>query len=119
MCGYAVPAEPGSLAGSGAVAELQELLRKRSLIERELRLLRLRLAELREARKVLESGRPRKVFRGVGGLLIEVSVEEALKYVKDEEEVLEVRVSSLERELKEVSAKVAELESRLGLSRRF
>ncbi len=119
MCGYAVPADSSRPAGFGAVAELQELLRKRSLIERELRLLKLRLAELREARRVLESGKPRKVFREVGGLLVEVSVEEALKYVRDKEEVLEVRVASLERELKEVSAKVSGLESRLGLSRRF
>ncbi len=103
------------MAAQADVARLQELIREYSLVRQEITAVRARLAELREARRVLEKASPKTVFRSIGGLLIEVPPEEARRYVEDEIEVLELRLRKLEEQEKKLLEAITELEKKLGL----
>jgi chaperonin cofactor prefoldin len=103
-------AEPRAL-----VARLEQLLREYGLVRSELSAVRARIAELREARRLLEERRPRTVFREVGGLMVEVGLEEALRYIGEELEVLELRLKRLEEQEKSLARTIREIEEKLGL----
>lgn len=96
-------------------AELQKLRYVYATLERELIALKSRLAEVSEAKRVLSKGVARKCFRFLGGLLIEVSEEEARKYLEEEEETLKIRIEAAERRRKEILEKIRELERSLGM----
>jgi len=96
-------------------AELQRLKYVYVTLERELIALKSRLAEVSEAKRVLSKGVARKCFRFLGGLLIEVSEEEARKYLEEEEEALKLRIDATEKRRKEVLEKIRELERSLGI----
>ncbi len=104
-----------ALAAQAEIARLQELLREYSAVRTELNTVRARIAELREAKRILEEKKPRTVFREVGGLLVETSLEEALRYVSDELEVLELRQKKLEEQEKRLLEAIRQLEEKLGL----
>ncbi len=103
------------MAAQADVARLQELLREYSAVRTELNTVRARIAELREAKRILEEKKPRTVFREVGGLLVETSLEEALRYVSDELEVLELRQRKLEEQERRLLEAIKQLEEKLGL----
>lgn len=103
------------MAAQADVARLQELLREYSAVRTELNAVRARIAELREAKRILEEKKPRTVFREVGGLLVEASLEEALRYVSDELEVLELRQKKLEEQERRLLEAIKQLEEKLGL----
>jgi len=94
-------------------AELQKLRYVHTTLERELVTLKSRLAEVSEARRVLSAGIARRCFRFLGGLLIEVSKEEAMKYLEEEEEALKIRIDTLEKERTKTLEKIRELERNL------
>ncbi|BEP16707.1 hypothetical protein PYJP_00590 [Pyrofollis japonicus] len=97
------------------VAGLLELLQQLNSVRREIVLLRSRIHELREAKKILENREPRQVFREIGGLVIEVSLEDAMRYIDDELELLELRLKKLEEEEKKLSQQIRELEKALSI----
>lgn len=96
-------------------AELQRLKYVHTTLERELIALKSRLAEVSEARRVLSAGIARRCFRFLGGLLIEVSKEEAMKYLEEEEETLRIRINTLEKERTKTLRKIRELERSLKI----
>lgn len=113
-------ASPGnaSVARTDAVraaAELQRLKYVYATLEKELIALKSRLAEVSEARRVLSKAVARRCFRFLGGLLIEVSEEEARKYLEEEEEALRLRINTLEEKREEVLGKIRELERSLRM----
>ena len=97
--------------------EAQRLMEELRVVEAALREAEARLGELREARKLLEKyGRGRSVYRSVGGLMVEVPYEDALKMVEEEAELLEARVSSLKRQREELQARLRSLLREMGLA---
>ncbi len=97
------------------IAKLQQLLYEYNMVRNEIVALRSRIAELRSAKKVLEEKKPRTVFRSIGGLLVETSLEDAMRYIEDELEVAELRLKRLEEQEKRLVEAIKELEKRLGL----
>jgi len=81
-----------------AVAKLQKLYMRYDQVVSQLLTLQARLRELREAKKYLEKGVGRRVYREVAELVIEVTEEEARKYVEEEEELVRLRIRKLEEE---------------------
>jgi len=107
---------PSNAVGvADALAELQKVRYLYLVTEKELRVLKVKLAEVGEARRVLSKGVHRRIYRALGNLLIEVSEEEARKYLEEEEEVLKLRVNALEKRRRELLSKIAELEKGLGI----
>ena len=105
------------MSSSVSVEKLVEALRSLEALRREIIALRSRLAEIREARKILEEKKPGTIFREIGGLVIEVTLDDALSYLRDEEELLETRLTRLEAEEKKLREEIARLEKELGLRR--
>ena len=97
------------------IAKLQQLLYEYNTVRNEIVALRARIAELRSAKKVLEEKKPRTVFRSIGGLMVETSLEDALRYIEDELEVAELRLRRLEEQERRLVEAIKELEKRLGL----
>ena len=81
-----------------AVAKLQKLHMRYDQVVSQLLTLQARLRELREARKYLEKGVARRVYREVAELVIEVTEDEARKYLEEEEELVRLRIRKLEEE---------------------
>jgi len=105
------------LSSTVGVEKLVEALRSLEALRREIVALRSRLAEIREARKILEKKKPSTVFREIGRLVIEVTLDDAMSYLRDEEELLETRLARLEAEEKRLREEIARLEKELGLRR--
>ena len=97
-----------------ATIRLQELYYKYNRVVSELTVLRSRLSEIAEAKKVLEKRIERKIYREIGGLIIEVSREEALEYLNEEEEVVRVRLKKLEAEQRKLLEEIRRLEKIIG-----
>jgi len=97
------------------IARLQQLIHEYQLIRNELAALRARIAELRSAKRILEEKRPRTVFRSIGPMLIEVTLEDALRYLEDELEIAELRLKKLEEQEKKLTEAIRELEKKLGI----
>lgn len=105
------------MTSSVSVEKLVEALRSLEALRSEMVALRSRLAEVREARRILEEKKPGTIFREIGGLVIEVTLDDALSYLRDEEELLETRLAGLEAEEKRLREEIARLEKELGLRR--
>lgn len=92
----------------------REILRQLELRRRldEVRRLRLSLEktlnEISMARKILSegNGRDRRVYRKVGPLIVQVSVQEALEYLEDVEVGIKAQLSSLREEERELSMEI-------------
>ena len=79
--------------------------------------LRSRLVELEEAKRVLEEGKPRRVYRIFGErVMVELSLEEARRFVEEEVEALKLQLKRLEEERERLSKELRELEKKLGLA---
>ncbi len=97
-----------------AVLRLQELYYKYNQLVNELLILRSKLSEIREAKRILSNRVDRRIYREIGRLVIEVSREEALKYLEDEEEVTMIRIEKLEGERKKLLEEIRRLEKIIG-----
>ena len=97
-----------------AVLRLQELYYKYNQVTSELLALKSRLSEINEAKRVLEKNIDRRIYREIGRLIIEVSREEALRYLDEEEEVTRIRIEKLEGERKKLLDEIRRLEKIIG-----
>ncbi len=97
-----------------AVLRLQELYYKYNRVTSELLALKTRLSEINEAKRVLEKNIDRRIYREIGRLIIEVSREEALRYLDEEEELVRVRIEKLEGERKKLLDEIKRLEKIIG-----
>ncbi len=91
--------------------EIQRQLELRRKLD-EVRRLRLSLEktlnEISMARKLLSevNERDRRVYRKVGPLIVQVSVQEALEYLEDVEVGIRAQLSSLREEERELSTEI-------------
>ncbi len=97
-----------------AVIRLQELYYKYNQIASELMALRSKLSEIAEAKRILEKGVERRIYREIGRLVIEVSREEALEHLNEEEEVARIKLEKLEAEKKKLLEEIRRLEKLIG-----
>ncbi len=95
------------------VVRLQELYYKYNKLTSELLALKSKLSEMSEAKRILEKNIERKIYRELGGLVIEVTKEEALQYLSEEEELTRIRIEKLEVEQKKLLEEIRELERKL------
>ncbi len=98
--------------------KIYELRMTLSRLEETISRLRSRLYELEEAKRLLEEkgASAHRVYRMFGDrIMIEVSVEEARRFLEDEIEALRIQIERLEREYKEKLRELQELERRLRL----
>jgi chaperonin cofactor prefoldin len=98
------------------IAKLQQLLYEYNAVRNEIVALRARIAELRTAKRILEEKKPRSVFRSVGGLMIEIGLDDAMRYIDDELEVAELKLKRLEEQEKKLVEAIRELEKKIGLA---
>ncbi len=83
--------------------EKEELLKKLaeySGLRRELTLLLSEKTELEEARKLIEKSSPRRIYRFLGPLAVEITREEAEKYINERLELIEIRIKKIEERMK-------------------
>ncbi len=78
--------------------ELQQL--KKQLIE-----LNNEKQELLIAEDLLKKNKNRKIYRTIGDMLIEVTLEEAIKYIKERIEVIELLIKKISNEIKNLEEK--------------
>ena len=97
------------------VVKLQHLYYELRKVNEELIVLRSRLAELREAKRLLKEVNPSRIFREVGGLIIEVDLASAIRYVEEEAEIIELRINQLEKKRRELAEEIKRLESEIKL----
>ncbi len=95
------------------VVRLQELYYKYNKLTSELLALKSKLSEMSEAKRILEKNIERKIYRELGGLVIEVTKEEALQYLSEEEELTRIRIEKIEVEQKKLLEEIRELERKL------
>ncbi len=95
------------------VVRLQELYYKYNKLTSELLALKSKLSEMSEAKRILEKNIERRIYRELGGLIVEVTREEALQYLNEEEELTRIRIEKLEVEQKKLLEKIRELERKL------
>ncbi len=101
---------------SADITKLQQLLYEYQAVRNEIVALRSRIAELRNAKRILEEKKPRTVFRSIGPMLVEIGLEEALRYIEDELEIAELRLKKLEEQERKLAATIKELEKKLGIA---
>jgi chaperonin cofactor prefoldin len=78
--------------------------------------LRTRLAELEEAKRLLESSMSRRVYRMFGDrIMVELSLDEARRYIEDEMESIGLQLKRLEEEREKLVKELRELERKLKL----
>jgi chaperonin cofactor prefoldin len=98
------------------LARLQQLLYEYNTVRNEIVALRARMAELRNAKRILEEKKPKTVFRSIGPLMIETGLEDAKRYIEDELEITELRLKKLEEQEKRLLEAIRELERKLGIA---
>ncbi len=96
------------------VVRLQELYYKYNKLTSELLALKSRLSEMSEAKRILEKNIERRIYRELGGLIVEVTKEEALHYLSEEEELIRIRIEKLEAEQKKLLEEIRRLEKIIG-----
>lgn len=77
-------------------------------LRKQLLLLLNEKAELDEAEKILGTAKPRRIYRHVGPLIIEVDKEEALKYIEDRREIVELEIEKIKKEISKIYKEVKE-----------
>ncbi len=95
------------------VVRLQELYYKYNRLASELLALKSKLSEMSEAKRILEKNIERRIYRELGGLIVEVTRDEALQYLSEEEELTRIRIEKLEAEQKKLLEEIRELERKL------
>ncbi len=75
--------------------ELQQL--KKQLIE-----LNNEKQELLIAEDLLKKNKNRKIYRTIGNMLIEVTLDEAIKYIRERIEVIELLIKKISNEIKKI-----------------
>jgi len=101
---------------STELAKLQQLVYEYNAVRSEIVALRSRIAELQSAKRILEEKKPRTVFRSIGPMMVEVGLEEALRFIEDELEVSELRLRRLEEQERKLVEAIKELERKLGVA---
>ncbi len=97
-----------------AVVKLQKLYTQYNQVVSQLLALQTRLHELKEARRYLEKGIARKIYREIARLVIEVTKDEAEKYIEEEEELVKLRIKKLEEEKNKLLREIRGYEKILG-----
>ncbi len=78
--------------------ELQQL--KKQLIELDNEKQELLIAE-----DLLKKNKNRKIYRMIGNMLIEVTLDEAIKYIRERIEVIELLIKKISNEIKNLEEK--------------
>ncbi len=98
-----------------AVLKLQQLYMEYDRVTRELVALKSKLSEISEAKRYLEKNITRRIYREIASLVIEVTREEAEKYLGDEEDLVKLRIEKLEEERRRITEEIRRYEKILGL----
>ncbi len=98
-----------------AVLKLQQLYMEYNKVTRELVTLKSKLSEINEAKRYLEKNLARRIYREIASLVIEVTREEAEKYLSDEEDLVKLRIEKLEEERRRILEEIRRYEKILRL----
>lgn len=80
--------------------ELLKKLAEYSGLRRELAVLLSEKTELEEAKRLIEKSTPRRIYRFLGPLAVEITMDEAKQYLDERLEILELRIKKIEELMK-------------------
>ncbi len=106
----------GVLHLSRELLRLQELMANIDRLDALITRMRSRLVELEEARRLLSETKPRRVYRIFGNrVMVELSMDEARRFVEEDIEATRIQLKKLEEERERLIRELRELEKKLGL----
>jgi prefoldin beta subunit len=90
--------------------EIEKIQQNLQLVILEIENLKLKNREIEIVLEELENSKEESVYKFVGNVLIKKSREEVIKELKDNKEVIDLRIKNLEKKKEELTKKLKELQ---------
>lgn len=96
------------------LAQYQNLQNQLQMVSMQRQQLSLGKTDLSNAKKELEALNEGKVYKMVGPMFVETSKEDGLKYVQEEDESAQAKISVLEKQEKKLTQKLNDMRDELN-----
>jgi len=90
--------------------EIEKIQQNLQLVILEIENLKLKNREIEIVLEELENSKEESVYKFVGNVLIKKSREEVIKELKDNKEIIDLRIKNLEKKKEELTKKLKELQ---------